>query len=188
MKCQARQFPSPWHPDILERDAQSSRAPFFADTPGPAAGPRWKGCPLKTREFLENLPELVRQQLPPELSEFHAIHPFGTLTKLHYGLPTVHYEVWIQRRKGLMEVGLHFEGDRQENLNSLELLRERSTDIRKAVGPGLEFEEWDKGWTRIHETLRLEALDMDFLVEISFKLSAMIRTLEPLLHPHGFRG
>ena len=39
----------------------------------------------------------------------------------------------------------------------------------------------DRGWTRAHETLELDPLDYDFLVEISFRLSAMIETFEPIL-------
>ena len=100
---------------------------------------------MKTGEFLEALLELARQQLPPELSGFQVTGPTMSLAKLHYGRPTVHYEVWIQKRRGEAELGLHFEGDAESNLR------------------------------------HLEPLNDDFLVELSFKLSAMIRTLEPLL-------
>ena len=48
---------------------------------------------MKSREFLELLPDLVRQQLPPGLEGFQVIGPTGSLVKLHYHRPTVHYEV-----------------------------------------------------------------------------------------------
>ena len=137
---------------------------------------------MKTGEFLEGLLELVRQQLPPELSGFQVTGPAMSLAKLHYGRPAVHYEVWIQKRRGEVELGLHFEGDAESNRRHLELLSRRRDAIRSALGPGVDAESWDKGWTRVHETVPLEPLSDDFLVELSFKLSAMIRTLEPMLN------
>ena len=136
---------------------------------------------MKTGEFLEALLELVRQQLPPELSGFQVTGPTMSLVKLHYERPTVHYEVWIQKRRGEVELGLHFEGHAESNLRRLDLLSEQRDAIRSALGPGVDAEPWDKGWTRVHETVPLEPLSDDFLVELSFKLSAMIRTLEPML-------
>ena len=136
---------------------------------------------MKTKEFLETLPELVRQQLPPELSDFQ-VHPRVTsLTKFYYERSSAHYEVWIQRRRGIVELGLHFEGDPESNFRQLEVLQSQSEEIRTSLGEEIEIGEWDRGWTRAHEVLPLEPLSDDFLVEVSFKLSAMIRQLEPLL-------
>ena len=136
---------------------------------------------MKTKEFLETLPDLVRQQLPPELSGFH-VHPrVSSLTKFYYDRSSVHYEVWIQRRRGIVELGLHFEGDPESNIRQLELLQDRSDAIQSALGEGIEIVQWDRGWTRAHEILPLEPLSDDFLVEVSLKLSAMICELEPLL-------
>ena len=136
---------------------------------------------MKPREFLNLLPDLVRQQVPPDLNGFQVIGPTGSLVKLHYQRPTVHYEVWLRRRQNQVELGLHFEGDRDSNQRSLELLSRRAEDIRVSLGPGVEVAPWDKGWARVHETLPWEPLGDDFLVEVSLKLSSMIRTLEPLL-------
>ena len=136
---------------------------------------------MKTGEFLEALSDLVRQQLSPELRDFQVTASPMSLVKLHYGRPTVHYEVWVQKRRGEVEMGLHFEGDAESNRRHLELLSRRRDAIRSALGPGVDAEPWDKGWTRVHETVPLEPLNDDFLVELSFKLSAMIRTLEPML-------
>ena len=136
---------------------------------------------MKTREFLESLPDLVRQQLPPELKAFHVTGPAMSIVKLHYGRPNVHYEVWIQKRRREVEVGLHFEGDAESNLRHLELLSGRLDAIRAALGPDIQVERWDKGWTRAHESVPLEPLGDDFLVDLSFKISTMMRTLEPLL-------
>ena len=137
--------------------------------------------PMKTKEFLETLPDLVRQQLPAELSGFQ-VHPRVTsLTKFYYERSSVHYEVWIQRRKAIVELGLHFEGDTEFNFDQLELLRSQSDQIRSSLGEDIEIDQWDRGWTRAHQIIPLETLSDDFLVDVSFKLSAMIRELEPLL-------
>ena len=136
---------------------------------------------MKTREFLENLPELVRQQLGSELGGFDVIGPGASLIKLHYSRPSVHYEVWIRRRQGQVELGLHLEADRETNSRYLGLLQGRSESIRSSLGSGVEIARWDKGWARAHETLTLEPLTDDFLIEVSFRLSAMMRTLEPVL-------
>ncbi len=136
---------------------------------------------MKTKEFLETLPDLLRQQLPPELAGFQ-VHPRVTsLTKFYYGKATTHYEVWIQKRKGIIELGLHFEGEPESNFRHLELLQSLSPEIHKSLGDGIEIEEWDRGWTRAYEAISLEPLTDDFLVEVSFKMSAMMRALEPLL-------
>lgn len=140
-----------------------------------------QSAPMKTREFLETLPELVRQQLPPELSGFQ-VHPrVSSLTKFFYESVSVHYEVHVQRRREIVEVGLHFEGDPDSNYRKLEWLQGHSEEIRSSLGDSVEIAEWDRGWTRAHEVLTLEPLTGDFLVEISFKLSSMIRSLEPVL-------
>ena len=136
---------------------------------------------MKPREFLELLPDLVRQQLPPDLEGFQVMGPTGSLVKFHYQRPADHYEVWLRRRQKQVELGLHFEGDRDSNHRSLELLSQQSDYIRASLGPGVEVEAWDKGWTRVHETLPWEPLGDDFLIEVALKLSGMIRTLEPLL-------
>ena len=136
---------------------------------------------MKTKEFLETLTDLVRQQLPPELSSFQ-VHPRVTsLTKLYYDQASVHYEVWIQKRRGIVELGLHFEGDPESNFLHLELLMGYGDEIRSSLGENVELQQWDKGWCRAHETLSLQPLSDDFLVEVSLRLSNMFRTLEPLL-------
>ena len=136
---------------------------------------------MKTKEFLELLPDLVREQLPEELTDFQIAHRMSSLLKLYYDRPAIHYEVHIQRMKKEVELGLHFEGQPDSNLEQLELLSRREDEIRQALGADVEIAQWDRGWTRAHETLILEPLDGDFLVEVSFKLSAMIRALEPIL-------
>jgi hypothetical protein len=140
---------------------------------------------MKTREFLHLLPDLVRQQLPSELKEFQVTGSTMTLVKLHYGDPSIHYEAWIQRRKGELELGLHFEGDPVTNRHYLRLLNQHLGEIQSVLGKGVEVEEWARSWTRAHRTLPLQPLTDDFLVEVSVELSETMKTLEPLLTGQG---
>ena len=136
---------------------------------------------MKTKDFLETLPDLVRAQLPQELGEFQ-VHPrVSSLTKFYYARATIHYEVAVQKRHETVEVGLHFEGEPESNFRHLEMLQSLSEDIRSSFGDGIEIEEWVRGWTRAYELLPLEPLTDGFLIEVSFKVSGMIRALEPLL-------
>jgi hypothetical protein len=145
---------------------------------------------MKTRDFLYSLPELVRQQLPPDLKDFEVAGPTFSLIKLHYGDRDMHYEVWLQRRQGLAEVGLHFEGSDDSNRRYLERMRRHLVEVHSALGPQVEAEQWTESWTRVHQSIPLQPLTDDFLFEIAFVLSQMIRTLEPLVREEirGNRG
>lgn len=136
---------------------------------------------MNVSDFLDGMLEIAHQQLPPELSAFRVARPNKSLIKLHYGLPTTHYEVWIQKRTQMVELGLHFEGDSAMNKRQMMFFHERLDNIRLCLGPEVNAENWVKGWTRIHETIKLEPLNEDFLVDLSFKLSRMIRTLQPMI-------
>ena len=57
--------------------------------------------------------------------------------------------MWIQGRKKEVDVGPRFQGDPESNSMHLELLKQRSADIRAAQGDAVGLEEWDKGWTRV---------------------------------------
>jgi hypothetical protein len=135
---------------------------------------------MKTREFLEHIPELLRSQLPPELRDFRVLGPMANLTKFHYGDPRIHYEVWIQRRIGMVEIGLHFEGDAAANRKHLEEVCQR-IDLRAAVGPEVEAEQWTESWTRIHESLPLEPLEEDYIFEVAWRTARLMKALEPIV-------
>ena len=71
------------------------------------------------------------------------MHPRVTsLTKLYYGRAAVHYEVWIQKQRGIVELGLHFEGEPDSNFRYLELLMGHRDGIRSSLGEGVELQQW----------------------------------------------
>ena len=135
----------------------------------------------KTREFLGEVVELARMQLPPELREVQVIGPVASLVKLHYGDPKVHYEVWVRRRAASVEVGLHFEGPTETNSWYLEQLSDSHSDVIASLGAEVQPEQWTASWTRVHQELPLTSLDEDMLMVVSGRLSQMVRVLEPLV-------
>jgi hypothetical protein len=135
---------------------------------------------MNNREFLSALPELIRARLPQELRGFET-RQTGTLVKLYYWDLSVHYEVWLQRRTDRIEIGLHFEGEREENHWWLQRLAAHYEDIFQGVGPEIEAEEWTAKWTRLHQMMSLTPLDEQRLHEVARRMAQMIVVLHPLV-------
>ncbi len=135
---------------------------------------------LRVHDFLDGLAEATRALLPDELRDFdHRLQ--GALLKLHYGDPTQHYEVWLRRSAGLVELGLHFESrDRDRNARLLEWFAEEIVWIKAALDERTEAEPWDRGWTRVHRVLPLRSLDEPFQRNLAEQLARTIELLEPL--------
>ena len=143
-----------------------------------AASPRG----MKVREFIALLPGQVACELPKHLQAFHVREQFGNLVKLYYGdSPNIHYEVWVQRRRNQIELGLHFEADAETNDRCLALLAQTFSVIRQGLGAAAEPEQWTRSWTRIHETVPLGPLDKRLLHRVASRLARYITTLQPLL-------
>lgn len=120
-------------------------------------------------------------QLPPDLRAVQVVGPFGALIKLHYGDPKVHYEVWVRRRAGTVEVGLHFEGPAEANSRYLGELTSNYAHVVGSLGPKVEPEQWTGSWTRVHQVFHFSVLDDDLLMVVSGCLSQMVRVLEPVV-------
>ena len=134
---------------------------------------------IKTKEFLTEAAELVRAQLPPSLGTPGVSGPVGSLVKLHFGDPKVHYEIWVRKRMGVVETGLHFEASPQENSRCLEGIRNEYGHLVSSLGPEVKAEEWDKSWTRVHRIFEFDSLDEDLLIIVAGSVSQMVRVLEP---------
>ena len=134
---------------------------------------------LQPKEFLVEAAELVRMQLPPELRDARVMGPRGFLIKLHYGQPKVHYEVWIQRRAGKIEVGLHFEDSAEVNGRYLKALTSRFEGLVRSLGPEVSPEHWAGSWTRVHQVIRFTDLDEDVLMLVANRMAHLVIVLEP---------
>lgn len=131
-------------------------------------------------EFFSGLRKGVKTKLPAEMRGLNTGRGRGRLMKLHYDRPEFHYEAWHHTGDGRLEIGLHFEGSQTENQAAFEFFRARMIEI-KADLPHAELEPWDRGWSRLYETLPATQLDngvLDAAVEL---MAAYIVTLQPLL-------
>jgi hypothetical protein len=135
---------------------------------------------LRVHEFLIRVRELAEANLPPDLRRFDGRLRFSLL-QLYHGDPRIHYEVWLQRKTGRIEVGLHFEAERDENYHWARVLSERAAEIQSQLGPAVELEEWTRSWTRLHQTLPFTHLDDALAEQVAGRLGRLIGVMEPIL-------
>ena len=100
--------------------------------------------------------------------------------KVHFGRPEFHYEAWHHTSAGRLEIGLHFEGSREENQQAFDFFRSHVLEIKSQL-PRAELEPWDRGWSRLYETLPAAQLDEGVLDEAVDRMAGYIVTLQPLL-------
>ena len=100
--------------------------------------------------------------------------------KLYFGEPAFHYEAWHHTGAGRLEVGLHFEATAAENEAAFEFFRARMVEVKSGL-PRAELEPWDRGWSRLYETLPAARLDDDVLSRTVDCMASYIGVLQPLL-------
>ena len=107
---------------------------------------------LSHTQFLKTLPELVIARLPEPLQGIKVHQPYRWLTQFNYGEQRLHYEVSSAKYHKGWELGFHCEA-RDRNLNRYLLMgfRRHLFEIKDTLGPTIEAEMWDKGWTKIYE-------------------------------------
>ncbi len=135
---------------------------------------------MEPSTFLQSLPAAIRERVPGALADFRSGGGFS-LAQCWYGNRALHYECWMRRPQRVIEVGLHFEADALTNARLLGAFRAHEHAIRRALGPGPRFEEWDRGWSRVWESLPLERLDGSLRDRVADRLAAYVGTLEPIL-------
>jgi hypothetical protein len=135
---------------------------------------------LAPSDFFSGLRKGVKAKLPATLRTFNTARGRGRLMKLHFGRTEFHYEAWHHTGAGRLEIGLHFEGSAQENQVAFDFFRGRMIEV-KAQLPHAELEPWDRGWSRLYETLPAPQLDEHVLDSAIERMSDYIVTLQPLL-------
>lgn len=135
---------------------------------------------LSPAEFFSVLRKSLKSRLPPQLRTFESGRGHGRLLKFHYGHPEFHYEVWHHTGAGRLEVGLHFEGGVELNQRAFDFFRDRIVEV-KAQLPHAELEPWDRGWSRLYETLAAAQLDDALAHQTAARLAEYVITLQPLV-------
>jgi hypothetical protein len=135
---------------------------------------------LGPSEFFAVLRKGLRATLPSSMREFRSSRGAGRLMKVHFGEPAFHFEAWHHSGAGRMEVGLHFESSAADNEAAFEFFRARMVEVKASL-PRAELEPWDRGWSRLYETLRAARLDDGVARDTVECMAAYIVTLQPLL-------
>ena len=135
---------------------------------------------MSSRAFLAGIADVLRPQLPADLAAPRSAAG-SSLAQFWYGNRALHYEVWLRRRQAVLEIGLHFEADAITNERLLGAFRARERTLRRRLGADARFEEWDRGWTRIWESVPVRALEGELRQRVAGRLARYIATLEPLL-------
>jgi hypothetical protein len=136
---------------------------------------------VNIRDFLGAVYELLKKQLPKRYQRHQWRIRFGYL-QIYFESPAIHYEAWVQRRTHRIELGLHFEGERDANYRWAGALGERALELQAQLGGSVELEEWTESWTRLHETRQFAgALSQELAVEVAARMCRFIEVLEPVL-------
>ena len=137
---------------------------------------------MRASDFMRALPAATRVKLPRKLQTFkNNTRPW--LVQFYYADPLLHYEVvTLGERRGKLEIGLHFESrNGAVNVQLLEGMMQHLFEIKAELGDQVEAEMWDKGWTKVYETLPLETFNEAYLNRVAERLAKMIVVLQPIL-------
>ena len=135
---------------------------------------------LDPRSFLRGVVGEIQNLTSEEYPRLHST-AWSHMAQLWSGNKQLHYEAWIRDRLEVIEVGLHFEADPLTNARLLAAFRAHERAIRRALGPEVRIETWDRGWARVWEPVPLATLERSFLEHVGARMAAYITTLEPLL-------
>jgi hypothetical protein len=140
---------------------------------------------IKVSEFVKQVPQVARGQLPKELRNFQ-VFLMPWLSQVYYDDKRLHYEiVKLPTRYGdnRLELGLHFESkDRAVNDSLLLGFDRHLWEVREALGADWWAEPWDRGWTKIYTAFDYQAMDNDLLEDTAQQLAKAICVLQPIYH------
>ena len=135
---------------------------------------------LAPADFFTELRKGLKATLPAAMRNFQTTRGRGRLMKVHFGEPAFHYEAWHHSGAGRLEVGLHFEASPADNQAALEYFRARMVEVKASL-PRAELEPWDRGWSRLYETIPAARLDEAVVRDAIDCMGVYIVTLQPLL-------
>lgn len=128
--------------------------------------------------FCKGLPRAVADELGEDAAPHHAATSYQV--KLWFGNKDLHYECGVFLHRKVIELGLHFESDAMTNLQLLGAFRARSKAIARRL-PTARIEPWDKGWTRVWESIPLAPFEPKFAEHVAKRFARYVRVLEPIL-------
>jgi hypothetical protein len=134
---------------------------------------------LAPSDFFAELRKGLKKKVPASMRDFRTSRQ-GRLMKVHFGEPAYHYEAWHHTGAGRLEVGLHFEASAIENQAAFDFFRSRMVEVKAGL-PRAELEPWDRGWSRLYETVPAARLDDEVLDRTVECMTDYVVTLQPML-------
>ena len=139
-----------------------------------------RAAALAPADFFAGVRKGLKARLPAGLRGFEVTRGHSRLLKIHYGRPELHFEAWHHTGDGRLEVGLHFEGPAHLNQEAFEFFRDHMVEV-KAVLRRAELEPWDRGWSRLYETLPAPVLDEHVMAQAVDLMHDYITELQPMV-------
>jgi len=75
---------------------------------------------------------------------------------------------------------LHFESSAADNQAAFDFFRSRMVEVKAGL-PRAELEPWDRGWSRLYETVPAARLDDQVLGQAVECMTEYVVTLQPML-------
>ncbi|HMS59051.1 MAG TPA: hypothetical protein PKA49_09375 [Tepidiformaceae bacterium] len=142
---------------------------------------------MKAREFLFGVEERAMAALPPAFPRPER-KVMWTILQLHFGDPDVHFELQPQPSRGIVELGLHFEGTPEANDLWAAYIASRAGDLIGPLGHDWELEAWTASWRRLHRTFAFEQLTADLADDVARELAAALMLLQPIIAAAPFEA
>jgi hypothetical protein len=137
---------------------------------------------MRSSEFMAALPEAVQHYLGEELRlKRGRVWPWGV--QFYVDDPRYHYEIArVPMRLGdRLELGLHFESKRPaDNQALLAGFDARLVEIKASLGDGAVAELWDRGWTKVYQTVPLEPYSASYLQTVAGRMAGIVQVLHPI--------
>ena len=141
---------------------------------------------MKSSEFMRALPEAIRPKVSKRLRNFK-VATRSWLVQLYFDDLRLHYEVLnLGERRKRLEIGLHFESQNRDlNTRLLGGMQAHLIEIKAKLGQSFEAEPWDKGWTKVYETIPLESFNAGYLEQVAARMAQVMNVLEPIRRDLG---
>jgi hypothetical protein len=137
---------------------------------------------MRLDELMRAIPPATRAKLPKKLQGFK-VATRSWLVQLYYTDPLLHYEVvTLGVKRGQLELGLHFESRNSAiNARLLDGMARYLIEIKAELGESFEAEMWDRGWTKVYETIPMETFDEAYVDRVATRLAQAIVVMQPIL-------
>ncbi len=155
----------------FSREAMDRCCPADADLQSMAAT-------LKAREFVFLCEDLAMASLGEDFPRPLRKVEWTTL-QLSFGNPQAHFELQPHVARGIVELGLHFEGPVEFNDACAARIAADAHQVMAALGPAWELEVWTQSWRRIHRVFHFEALTSELGHAVAAEFARALRVLHP---------